>query len=208
MSVFDEVITNRERLRQIIPPCEGLAKHKDIDHIDDVCRRFIEMSPFVLIATRGADGRLDVSPKGDPEGFVKVLDRNRLAIPDRPGNNRLDTLENVLTHPELSLIFMIPGKGDTLRISGDGQVVRDAALAQDLAVNGRAPELLLVVDVKQAFTHCTKCMVRSGLWRPDTWPDLKAAPTHADIVIAHADPDMTRVEVEDLIESDRRNNLY
>ncbi|NNE80732.1 MAG: pyridoxamine 5'-phosphate oxidase family protein [Silicimonas sp.] len=208
MSDFDEVITTRERMREIIPPCTGLAEHKDIDHIDDACRRFIELSPFVLIATRGADKKLDVSPKGDPAGFVKVLDRNRLAIPDRPGNNRLDTLENVLVHPELSLIFLIPGKGDTLRISGNGKVVRDADLARRLAVNGHAPELILVVDVKQAFTHCTKCMVRSGLWRSEAWPDPKSAPSHAEIVIAHAKPDMTTVEVEDLIENDRRNNLY
>ena len=208
MPDFDEVITTRERLREIVPPCTGLAEHKDIDHIDDVCRRFIEMSPFVLIATRGADGKLDVSPKGDPAGFVEVLDNHRLAIPDRPGNNRLDTLENVLSHPELSLIFFIPGKGDTLRISGNGRVVRDATLAKRCAINGRAPELVLVVDVTQAFTHCTKCMVRSGLWRADTWPDLKSAPTHAEIVIAHAQPDLTQNEVEDLIENDRRNNLY
>ena len=208
MPDFDEVITTRERMREIIPPCTGLAEQKDIDHIDDVCRRFIEMSPFVLIATRGGDGKLDVSPKGDPAGFVQVLDRNTLAIPDRPGNNRLDTLENVLEHPELSLIFLIPGKGDTLRVSGDGKVVRDTALAERLAVNGRTPELILVVDVKQAFTHCTKCMVRSSLWRSETWPDPKTAPTHAEIVIAHAQPDLTTDEVEDLIENDRRNNLY
>ena len=208
MAKFDEVITTSERMRDFDPRDLGLAEHKDIDHIDDVCRRFIEMSPFLLIATRGADGMLDVSPKGDPAGFVAVLDEHTLAIPDRPGNNRLDTLENVLVHPELSLIFFIPGKGDTLRVSGNGRVVRDDALAKRLAIKGRAPKLILVVDVKQAFTHCTKCMVRSGLWRTDTWPDLTTAPTHAEIVIAHAKPKMTNREVEDLIEDDRRRNLY
>ena len=208
MGQFDEVITTSERMRDFVPRDLGLAEHKDIDHIDEVCRRFIAISPFLLIATRGGDGMLDVSPKGDPAGFVEVLDAHRLAIPDRPGNNRLDTLENVLSHPELSLIFFIPGKGDTLRVSGNGRVVRDAALAQRLAVNGREPKLILVVDVKQAFTHCTKCMVRSGLWRPDTWPDLAGAPSHAEIVIAHAQPDMTDRDVEDLIDNDRRHNLY
>lgn len=208
MPEFDEVVTTRDRLREIVPPCTGLAKHKDIDHIDDACQRFIAMSPFLLIATRGADGKLDVSPKGDPAGFVEVLDSKTLAIPDRPGNNRLDTLENVLAHPEVSLIFFIPGKGDTLRISGTGRVVRDKALGHRLAVNGQSPELILVVDVNQAFTHCTKCMVRSGLWRSESWPDLTNAPTHAEIVIAHAKPGMSDREVEDLIEDDRQNNLY
>ena len=208
MPEFDEVIASSDRLREIIPPCTGLAEHKDIDHIDEVCRRFIAMSPFLLIATRGADGKLDISPKGDPAGFVEVLDHKTLAIPDRPGNNRLDTLENVLANPEVSLIFLIPGKGDTLRISGNGRVVRDAALGQRLAINGRAPELILVVDVNQAFTHCTKCMVRSGLWRSESWPDLSEAPSHAEIVIAHAKPEMTNLEVEALIEDDRQNNLY
>ncbi len=208
MPEFDEVITTGERMREIIPPCTGLAEHKDIDHIDDMCRRFIEMAPFLLIASQGADGRLDVSPKGDPAGFVEVLDQNTLAIPDRPGNNRLDTLENVLANPELSLIFFIPGKSDTLRISGKGKVVRDAALGKRLSINGRAPELILIVTVTQAFTHCTKCMVRSGLWRPDTWPDLAAAPTHAEIVMAHAKPAMTSSEIEQIIEDDRQNNLY
>ncbi len=117
---FEEVVMTRDRLRELIKPPIDLVRNKAIDRIDDICRRFIAASPFVMIATRGADGRLDVSPKGDPAGFVAVLDERTLAIPDRLGNNRLDTLENVLVHPEVGLIFVIPGHNDTLRVSGKG----------------------------------------------------------------------------------------
>ena len=208
MLEFDETVKTVDRLREIIPGDRGLAEHKEIDHIDDVCRRYIAVSPFVVIATRGPDGLLDVSPKGDPAGFVHVLDENTLAIPDRPGNNRLDTLENVLTNPEVALIFVIPGKGDTLRVAGHGRLVRDAALAKRLAINGREPSLVLVVDVKQAFTHCTKCMVRSGLWKPERWPDLSGVPTLADSVMAHAEPDMRIDDVQAIIDDSRENRLY
>lgn len=208
MTRFDEEIRTVDQLRQIVPPSSGIAAHKDIDHIDEVCRRYIELSPFVLIATRGTDGLLDISPKGDPAGFVQVLDEKTLAIPDRPGNNRLDTFENILANPEVSLIFLIPGKGDTLRVSGKGKIVRDAALAAQLAHNGREPALVLIVSVDEAFTHCTKCMVRSGLWKPEKWPDLSNAPTLAEAVMVHARPDMPREGVEALIDDSIANKLY
>src|ERR1700760_4798119 len=134
---FEEVITSHERLRELNKHPSHFVRYKAIDHIDDLCRRFIAASPFVVISSRGADGRLDLSPKGDPAGFVAVLDEKTLAIPDRLGNNRLDTFENLLVSPEIGLIFMIPGNGDTLRVSGKGQVVRDAALQQRLAVKGK-----------------------------------------------------------------------
>ena len=107
---------------------ERARQRKIIDHIDGICRRFIAACPFVLVASRGADGRLDVSPKGDPSGFVAVLDEKTLAIPDRPGNHRHDTFENLLVHREVALLFLIPGNGDTLRVSGKGRIVRDGAL--------------------------------------------------------------------------------
>ncbi|MEZ5817695.1 MAG: pyridoxamine 5'-phosphate oxidase family protein [Hyphomicrobiaceae bacterium] len=127
---------------------------KAIDRIDDICRRYIAASPFVMVGTRGADGRLDLSPKGDPPGFVKVLDEHTLAIPDRLGNNRLDTLENLLVNPEVGLFFLIPGNGDTLRVSGTGQIVRDSRLQRELAINGKEPNVVLIVNVEEAFMHC------------------------------------------------------
>ena len=122
---FEEVVLTQDRLRELIEPATGMARDKAIDRIDDICRRFIAASPFVMIATRGSDGRLDVSPKGDRR-LVAVLDERTLAIPDRIGNNRLDTFENLLVHPEVGLIFVIPGHNDTLPVSGKGRIVETA----------------------------------------------------------------------------------
>jgi PPOX class probable FMN-dependent enzyme len=205
---FEEVITTRDRLRELIKPPSDLVRNKAIGRIDDICRRFIAASPFGMIATRGADGRLDVSPKGDPAGFAAVLDEHTLAIPDRLGNNRLDTLENVLVHPEVGLIFVIPGHNDTLRVSGKGRIVRDAALQRRLAVNGKTPNLVLIVTVEEAFMHCSKCMVRSRLWRQDDWPDRSSVSTLAEAMIAHAAPRETVGEMQAIIDDDRENRLY
>jgi uncharacterized protein len=205
---FEEVVTTRDRLRELIKPPIDLVRNKAIDRIDDICRRFIAASPFVMIATRGADGRLDVSPKGDPAGFVAILDERTLAIPDRLGNNRLDTLENVLVHPEVGLIFVIPGHNDTLRFSGKGRIVRDADLQRRLAVNGKTPNLVLVVTVEEGFMHCSKCMIRSRLWRQDDWPDRSSVATLAEAMIAHAAPKETVGEMETIIDDDRENRLY
>ena len=208
MTRFDEEIQSVDQLRQFIPLETGIAGYKDIDHVDDVCRRYIALSPFVLIATRGPDGLLDISPKGDPAGFVHVLDEKTLAIPDRPGNNRLDTFENIIANPQVALIFLIPGKGDTLRVSGTAKVVRDAELAKQLAHNGREPALILIVNVEEAFTHCTKCVVRSALWKPDRWPDLTDAPKLAEAVMAHAQPDISQDGVQEIIDNSIKNKLY
>ena len=116
-----------------------------------------------------AKGRFDLSPKGDLPGFVQVLDDRTLAIPERPGNRRADTFRNVLQNPRVGLIFIVPGKGETLRVSGTARVVRDTWLRERMAVDGRLPELALVVTVEEALIHCTKCMVRSLMWQPDTW---------------------------------------
>ena len=145
---FDEVIATRQRLRELSKQPSSRAQGKVIDHIDAICRRFIAACPFVMVASRGADGRMDVSPKGDPSGFVAVLDEKTLAMPDRPGNHRLDTFENLLTHSEVGLFFMIPGSGDTLRVSGKGRIVRDGSLQARLAVNGKGPNLVLIVTVE------------------------------------------------------------
>ena len=182
---FDEVIESPDRLRALFPPVHERAAVKVIDHIDPICRRYIAASPFVLIATRGADGRLDISPKGDPAGFVQVLDAHTLAIPDRPGNNRLDSFGNLLANPEIALLFLIPGNGDSLRVSGTARLVRDARLQAQMATNGREPALILIVQVEEACTHCPKCMVRSGLWSPGRWPDLGDVPTLAEALSAH-----------------------
>ena len=197
---FEEVITSRQRLRDLSRPPSQRASNKVIDHVDDICRRFIAASPFVVVASRGADGRMELSPKGDPPGFVAILDGKTLAIPDRPGNHRLDTFENLLTDAQVGLMFMIPGNGDTLRISGTGRIVRDSALQARLAVNGKIPNLVLVVAVAEVFMHCPKCMIRSKLWSPDHWPDRSSVPSLAEAIVAHAGSSETITQVQAVID--------
>ena len=205
---FEEVIVTRERLRELYRLPNQLVSHKEIDHIDDICRRFIAACPFVLIATRGADGRLDVSPKGDPAGFVAVLDVKTLAIPDRLGNNRLDTFENLLCYPEIGLFFLIPGNDDTLRVSGKGHIVRDAALQARLAIDGKLPNLVLVVTVEEAFMHCPKCVIRSKLWTPQHWPDRASVPTLAEAMVAHGALSLAVPEMQSIIDEHNVTRLY
>jgi len=119
----------------------------------------------MILASTDAHGNVDVSPKGDPQGFVKIIDKQTLAIPDRPGNRRADSIENILQNPKVGLIFMIPGKTETLRVSGIASIVRDIDLRDSMAVRDRSPEFVIVVDVKEAFFHCSKCMIRSKLWQ-------------------------------------------
>ena len=206
--MFEEVITTRQRLRELYKMPNHLVSDKTIDHIDDICRRFIAASPFVVIATGGGDNLLDLSPKGDPAGFVAVLDEHTLAIPDRLGNNRLDTFENVLVDPGVGLCFLIPGHGDTLRVSGKGRIVRDMALQDRLAINGKPPHLVLVVSVDEAFLHCPKCVIRSGLWQPDRWPDRSGVPTLAEAMIAHGALLESTAEVEARIHDSNTKRLY
>ena len=205
---FDEVITSRQRLREIMPMPNERVAGKVIDHIDGICRRFIAASPFVTIATRGEDGRIDQSPKGDPAGFVTVLDERTLAIPDRSGNNRLDTFENIIANSEVGLIFLIPGYGYTLRVGGKAHIVRDRALQKSLAMQGREPSLVLIVHVEEAFMHCAKCTARSSLWAPEKWPDLADVPSLAEAMVEHARLSITRSEMQTLIDDNFKNKMY
>jgi uncharacterized protein len=183
---FDEIISTRTRLREVLGDPRGYAALKSIDRIDSIFSRFIAASPYMLVASLGADRLLDISPKGDPAGFVKILDDKTLVIPERPGNQRHDTFENLLHEPAISLIFIIPGNTETLRVAGTAQIVRDAALQQRMAVNGKSPTVCLVVRVQEAFMHCAKSMVRSRLWSSEFWPDRSNVPTLAESLKAHA----------------------
>ena len=207
-SCFEEVITTQGRLRELSRLPNHRVSNKTIDHIDDICLRFIAASPFVMVASRGGDGRLDLSPKGDAPGFVAVLDTKTLAIPDRLGNNRLDTFENLLIHPQVGLLFVIPGNGDTLRVSGTGQIVRDRALQARLAANGKEQNLILVVSVEEAFMHCPKCILRSRLWNPEQWPDRADVPTLAEAMVSHGALQETEAEMQIIIENDLAKRLY
>ena len=205
---FAERIETAAGLRAIIGPPVDRSMRKEIARLDVHCRALIAASPFVLIASSDARGRCDVSPKGDPAGFVQVLDDETLAIPDRPGNRRADTFSNVLENPHVGLVFLIPGKLETLRVNGRGCIVTTPALRERLAVAGKVPALVLVVHVEQAFIHCGKCMVRSGLWEPDRWADTSALPSQAQCLVDHAQLGESVEAVEASVAASRAANLY
>jgi PPOX class probable FMN-dependent enzyme len=165
------VVASETLLRELYgqPGERAVAKERPV--LNEDCRVFIAHSPFLVMGTAGADGRCDVSPKGDAPGFVHVLDDQHLAIPDRLGNNRLDGLRNVVENPHVGLIFFIPGREDTLRVNGRARIVRDEALLERLAVAGKRPVTALVVEVEQCFMHCARAFKRAGLWEPERWPD-------------------------------------
>lgn len=205
---FEDVVTSEAELRAVIGEPSHRARSKVVPRLDEHCRAFIERSPFLVIASHDALGNLDVSPKGDPPGFVQVLDDHTLVIPDRLGNRRLDTFRNLLDNPKVGLIFLIPGKRETLRVSGTAAIVRDAGLRERMAIDGRPPDLALVVRVERALFHCSKCMIRSQLWQPDAWPDISDLASLAEVIVAHARLADTVDEVHSIIERDTRERLY
>lgn len=205
---FCDVVSSEAELRAVIGQPSELVLRKHIHALDDYCRIFIERSPFVLLASADNAGRMDVSPKGDPPGFVQVLDAHTLVVPDRPGNRRADTLCNLLVNPQVALIFLVPGKQETLRISGRAFIAHDAWIRERMAVHGKAPDLAIVVKVEEAFFHCAKCMVRSQLWQPAAWPSIAGLPTLAQSSVAHARLNQSVDEVQALIDRGLRERLY
>jgi len=193
---FRDIVASFDDVREILGQPTEAVQAKVIDELDAVCRGIIAKAPFVLVASSNRAGEIDVSPKGDPAGFVQILDNKRLAIPERLGNRRADTFRNVLDNPHVGLLFMIPGKSETLRISGEARIVRDAALLETMAVNERAPKVALVVYVERIMIHCPKCMLRSKLWRPEAWPDHSDTATIEEAMIQHAKLDVTPEEYE------------
>ena len=170
-------IETTEALRALYGKPSERAVAKERPRLDAHTRAFIAHAPFLVMGTASADGRCDVSPKGDAPGFVQVLDDHHLAIPDRLGNNRLDGLRNMVENPHVALIFFIPGREDTLRVNGRATISRDDALLERLAVNGKRPQTVLVVEVEQSFMHCPRAFKRAGLWDPQRWPDASAVPS-------------------------------
>ncbi len=178
-------ITTIAQLREIYEPPLERSVRKEVDHLDEHCKRFIALSPFVLIASADASGACDVSPKGGPPGFVRALDEHRLLIPDATGNRRLDSLQNMLENAQVGLLFLIPGMRETLRANGSVRVTSDPELLVGLETAGKPAKLALVVTVEQAYLHCAKCIIRSGLWRTETWPRADDLPSAAEIFNDH-----------------------
>jgi PPOX class probable FMN-dependent enzyme len=176
-------ITSEEELRELLGEPMERAVTKERVALHEMDRKWLAASPFCLVATSAADGTCDVSPKGDPPGFVHVIDDTTIAVPERPGNRRADGYRNILSNPHVGLVFFIPGRGDTLRINGKARLIRDAPFFDQMVVKGHKPQLALLVEIEQIFFHCAKAFLRSALWKPETWaPD--AVPPHPHLVKA------------------------
>ncbi|MGR3717954.1 MAG: pyridoxamine 5'-phosphate oxidase family protein [Thermohalobaculum sp.] len=178
-------ITTESRLREIYGPPIPRSAAKVIGHLDGHCRAFIAACPFVLVATGDGD-RLDVSPKGDRPGFVVVADDRHLLIPDWPGNSRIDGMRNILAHPGIGLIFLIPAVRETLRINGTATIHDAPELLEQCAHRGRRPLTVIRVAVEEVFLHCAKALLRSKLWQPETWPEARPVPSMGEMMIDHA----------------------
>ena len=185
-----KTIRDEAELREIVGTPTEVVQAKLGDRITDLTRQFIERSPFVCVATADADGGLDVSPRGDPAGFVRVLDERTLLLPERPGNRLADSMTNLLTDPRIALLFLIPGVGDTFRVNGEAVIVDDPELLGPSAIEGKVPRLGIVVTVKEAYTQCAKALIRSDLWNPERHIERSELPRHGDILRSLSLPEL------------------
>jgi len=198
---FAGVIRTPEELAEIFGEVERVAREKAIDHLDRHCRAFIARSPFVLVGTSDNATRCDVSPRGGSAGFVEILDDRRLVFAEAKGNRRIDSLKNLLVNPHIGMLFLIPGLGETLRVSGRATIVTDAAvLTRHTEPNREPPKVAVVVEVEEAFLHCAKAFIRSSLWKPAEWPALDGLARPATIWKDHANLIETPEELETLLE--------
>lgn len=181
---------------------------KILDHIDEYCRVWIEHSTFLSMATVNNAGQVDVSPKGDPAGFVKVLDAKTLAIPDRPGNHRYDAFRNILETGRIGLVFLVPNRNEVVRVNGAAQVVRDMDVRAKLSVNDRIPDFAVIVRVEEAFYHCGKAIIRSKLWQPEDQLPTSALPTYAQALKAHGNLSRDLDELEKIMKYNDEKRLY
>lgn len=202
-------ITSEKELRAIMgDPVHELVLVKSSETLTNPMKKYIELSPFVCLATHGADGSTDVSPRGDAPGFVHILDDRTLVIPDRPGNKRLDSIINIIKQPNIALLFMIPGVLETLRVNGKCIISTDPELLQRFEVRGKLPALVIVVTLEEALGHCSKAFRRSKLWQSDYLPKDKV-PSLAELMSGHLqlDEDTTNM-LRAAIEDDVQNNMY
>jgi uncharacterized protein len=177
-------ITDEAALRALHHAPMSRATDKVLRALDVHCRRIVELSPFCVLATQGPKGA-DVSPRGDPPGFVRIIDDATLLLPDRVGNNRLDGMTNLIANPRIGMLFFVPGMNETLRINGTARITDDARLLAPSVVNGRAPKVGLVIAVEEAFLHCAKALVRSALWDGSRHIDRASLPSYAEMLLGH-----------------------
>jgi len=209
MPQFSNVIADEASLREVVAEPRGSgAWDKCLDFIDPHAAAYIGLSPFCMIATTDAAGRMDISPKGDPAGFVRVLDERTIAIPDRPGNGRADTFRNVLANPRVAVYFVVPTRSETLRVNGSARLVTDRWLLDELSMKGRPAQLALVVDVEEAYFHCSKCVIRSNLWDATGWADATGLASLGAVIRDQLRLDVPAEAVDAGLEQDARTRLY
>lgn len=194
-------------LRGVYEQPTELSLRKELGSIDRHARDFIGRSPFVIVATSDANGWPDSSPRGDAPGFVTVPDEQRLHLPDRPGNNRLDSLQNILANPRVGLLFLVPGRLETLRVNGTARLLTEPALLQAHAVRGRPARAVVEITAKSVYFQCGKAVVRSGLWQKEKWPSLDGLATFAE-ALADQIKGIEKPVVEQRLEHSYRERLY
>lgn len=208
MYTVKDPIRTKAELIDLLGDMHPSQVNKIIDHVDDHIRAWLEHTTFVTIASVNARGQMDVSPKGDPAGFIKVLDRKTLAIPDRIGNNRGDTFFNVLENPRVGMLCVVPTRKEVVRINGSAEIVRDAELRDMTTVNGHRPDLILLLRVEEAFFHCGKSMIRSRMWTPEHWGPVDALPTYAQALKDHGAMEMPLEDIEARMAYNETGRLY
>lgn len=202
-------VTDEAALREIIAEPPKAIAEKAISRVDEQSRRFLAASPFFLLATTGEDGSQDVSPRGDPPGSVLVIeDGTALAFGDRRGNRRLDCLRNILQRPQVGMLFLVPGVNETMRVNGRATIVRDAPFFAALTVQGKQPDLAIVVRIDELYLHCAKAFLRSSLWSPPDWPDRASLPTAGEVAKSQAGTRMPSSLINAALKLDSRFNRY
>ena len=210
----DAVVASENELRGNYGEPMDIALMKQLGKLDAHCKNFISRSPFLCIGTSAADGKADVSPRGDPPGFVQVLDDNTIFIPDRPGNNCLDTMSNIVANPDVGLLFLIPGFEDALRVNGKATLVKDKKILERCAVNRKVPTMGIMVEINEAYLHCAKAVRRSKLWEAESQQDRKKMPTLAQMIleqVATPEKQPTKEDIkegDEFIEDNYKTGLY
>ena len=203
-------IETEAALRALIGEPTEIVCAKIATRLNPATRRYIELSPFVCLATSDAKGTCDVSPRGDPRGFVRILDDETLLVPERPGNRLADSLRNILANPHIGLLFVIPGVTDTFRVNGRATLTTDASLLEPCVVEGQTPKLGILVDIESAYTQCSKAFLRSQLWEPSRFVDRKELPTNGEIhkAIVGGEFDAQKYDDERAARYARRDGFY
>lgn len=208
MQTYKEIIKTEAQFREIMGHPNERVSSKVLNHLDQNCQTYIQKTPFIILSTANKQGHQDTSPKGDPAGFIKILNQNTLAIPERLGNRKADSFSNILENPNVGLLFIIPGKKETLRASGTAIIVRDENIRQELNHKNKLPDFAIIITIKEAYFHCAKCMTRSNLWQPEHWPTQENLPTLGKTMVDAGKLKLSAQEMDELIEKDYKNRLY